>query len=129
MPKLWCIPTIHPAAIARDQTLIPAVISDLKKNPLPPPEFYVPHPSLPEVQAFTSTIFAFDIETNPATNEILCVGLSARPHHAICVPFAGAYITELKRIFENAEVLISQNGIQFDVPRLFPALGLVWEHP
>ena len=112
------IATLHPSAIARDQTLIPAVISDLKKSLTQPPELYVPRPSLAQVQAFTSRVFAFDIETNPATQEILCVGLSAERFHAICVPFAGAYIPELKRIFAAAEILVGQNSLQFDLPIL-----------
>ncbi len=121
------VPTLHPAAIARNQSMLPAVVSDLKKNPIPPPEFYKPRPTLAEVQAFTATVFAFDIETDMSTGEVICVGLSDRVFHAICVPFAGAYKKELKRIFENAEEIIGHNAIQFDIPILFPALGLTWE--
>lgn len=116
--KPVAVATLHPAAIARDQTFIPAVISDLAKSTICPPENYIPQPTLADVQAFTATTFAFDIETNPATNEVLCVGMAAKPFYAICVPFKGAYLSELKRIFSNAESIIGHNAIQFDMPIL-----------
>ena len=131
--KPVAIPTLHPAAIGRDQTLIPAVINDLKKSVILAPEFYNPHPSLADVQAFDATVFAFDIETNPSTNEVLCVGLAARPFYAMCVPFKGAYLVELKRIFRNATEVIGQNNLQFDLPLLAdndvapPAECQVWD--
>lgn len=125
-PVPICIPTVHPAALARDQSLMPAVVSDLKKSLDTPPEYYNLEPSLEDVRAFTATEFAFDIETRMDTQEITMVGLCDRPYHAMCVPFAGAYKAELKRIFENAKVLYTQNGIAFDIPRLFPQLGLEW---
>lgn len=122
------IPTLHPAALARDATLVPAVISDLKKSLLQPPEHYNTHPSLDEVRNFTAKTFAFDIETDMSTGKILCVGLCSFTGQAMCVPFSGAYIDALRRIFENAETIIGHNCIQFDIPILFPALGLEWVH-
>jgi uracil-DNA glycosylase family 4 len=121
------VATFHPAWIARDQRFIPAVVSDLKKSMVLPPENYVTHPSIAEVRAFQATQFAFDIETIRETGQITMVGLCAKNFEAICVPFGGAYIPELKRIFENATYLICQNGIAFDIPILFPALGLEWK--
>ncbi len=127
------VPTLHPAAIARDQTLIPAVISDLKKSLIQPPEHYNTHPSLDEVRSFQAKKICLDIETNPSTGEILCVGLSAREYEAMCVPFAGAYKTELRRILANAEEVIGQNLIQFDLPALAaegvapPAESQLWD--
>ena len=113
-----CVPTFHPAWIARDQRYIPAVISDLKKSLVVPPEIYDTHPGLDAVRAFTATSFAFDIETIVATGEITMVGLSDRPFHAICVPFGGAYVNELKRIFRDATELVGHNCLQFDLPHL-----------
>lgn len=117
-PEPRCVPTIHPAAVARDQSLLPAVISDLKKSLAVPPEFYSTQPTLEEVQNFVATTFAFDIETDMSTGDITMVGLCSEPYHAICVPPRGAYLTELKRIFRNATQLIGQNCLQFDLPVL-----------
>lgn len=120
------IPTLHPAFLARSQELMPAVVADLKKTLDIPDEHYIIRPSLEEVKAFTATEFAFDIETIRATGEVTMVGLCAKSTYAICVPAKGVYLDELRRIFENATVLVAHNGIQFDIPRLFALLGLEW---
>jgi uracil-DNA glycosylase family 4 len=125
------IPTIHPAALARDQSLIPAVISDLKKSLIVPPEHYDTHPSLQTVEAFQATEFAFDIETNRFTGEVLLVGLCAKAFEAIVVPAKGRYLDELRRIFRNASDIVGHNCIQFDLPVL-EGLGItsdakVWD--
>jgi DNA polymerase-1 len=112
------VATLHPAFIARDQTMFPVVVNDLLKSPEPDPEHYNPYPSLEDVAKFTARKFAFDIETRGFTKEILMVGLCAEPFHGMCVPFSGAYIPELKRIFRNATHVITHNGIAFDLPIL-----------
>lgn len=116
--ELAGIATIHPAAIARDQTMFPCVVGDLKKGLEIAPEYYDPTPSLETVSNFRHAKFAFDIETNGFTREIKMVGLCAEPYKAICVPFRGPYIPELKRIFQNARYVIGHNCIQFDLPIL-----------
>ena len=116
--KTRVIPTLHPSYISRDQTMIPIVVNDLKKNTQVPPEHYNLTPSLEDVRAFEATDLAFDIETNPATQQILMVGLAVTPFRAMVVPFSGPYIPELKRIFKNAKTLYGQNSIQFDIPIL-----------
>lgn len=125
-PEPLTVPTLHPSYIARDQSMLPAVVSDLAKSLALAPEHYNVQPTLDDVRAFTATEFSFDIECTRDTGKITMVGLSEKPFYAMCVPFSGAYIAELKRIFENAEVLYCQNGIAFDIPRLFPHLGLEW---
>lgn len=84
------VPTLHPAFLARTQGFIPAVVSHLKKSLIVPPEHYLLTPTLEDVKRFAAPIFAFDIETDPATGRILCVGLSKvrtafipreKPHH------------------------------------------------
>lgn len=131
--KTRAIPTLHPAYIARDQLMFPVVANDLKKAPVVPPEHYNILPSLADVQAFKAREFAFDIESNPATGEITLLGLSAQRYHAIVVPFSGAYIPELKRIFANATAVYGQNVWQFDIPKLadngvkLPAEAVVWD--
>jgi uracil-DNA glycosylase family 4 len=112
------VATFHPAWIARDQRFIPAVVSDLKKSMVLPPENYSVHPDISEVRAFTATSFAFDIETIRETGQITMVGLCDRQFHAICVPWGGEYTRELKRIFHNAEEVTGHNCLQFDLPAL-----------
>jgi uracil-DNA glycosylase family 4 len=126
-PEPIAVPTLHPAFIARNQELLPAVIADLKKTLDQPEEHYNTTPELEVVRAFTATEFAFDIETVWGSNRITMVGLCAESTKALCVPAVGAYLPELKRIFENATDIVAHNGIQFDVPRLFNLLGLEWK--
>lgn len=113
-----CVPTLHPAALAREQSYIPAVVSDLRKSLNVPPEFYLTNPTIDQVKEFNATTFAFDIETDMSTGQITMVGLCDRPFHAISIPFRGAYLQELNRIFGAAEELVGQNCVQFDLPVL-----------
>lgn len=123
--KVRVIPTLHPSFIMiYGQGFIPVVISDLKKGTTLPPEYYNTKPTLDDVASFRATKLALDIETNRFSQQIICVGLSDKPYHAMCVPFQGAYITEIKRIIENAEEIITHNGISFDMPRLCAALKI-----
>ena len=62
--KPLVIPTLHPAAIMREQKMIPVAINDLQKSLRIPPENYNLFPSLNDVAAFRDKIFAFDIETS-----------------------------------------------------------------
>lgn len=112
------VPTFHPSYIMRDQDMIPVAINDLRKTLEIEPEFYEIYPSLQQVRDFKATKFAFDIETNRWTKEISMVGLSASPFHSIVIPFSGEYVTELIRIFADAEEVIGQNCLQFDLPIL-----------
>ena len=116
--KVRVVPTLDAKYIMRDQSMIPIMVNDLKKNTQVPPEYYNLDPSIPELQEFVATEFAFDIETNPATKEISMVGLCDRPYHVIVVPFRGAYITELRRIFAAAKTVYGQNILAFDLPIL-----------
>ena len=124
------VATLHPAAIMREQTYLPVAINDLRKSLIPPPEYYNLQPSLEDVQKFTAKEFALDIETAywyGDAKKIMMVGFSDKPHHAIVVPFQGPYIAEIRRIICNAENIITQNGLQFDIPILFEALGVEWK--
>jgi hypothetical protein len=111
----------------RDSAMIPATISDLQKGTQVPPEFYNTQPTIEDVQAFVATKFALDIETNRFTKQIICVGLCEKMGKAIVVPFQGAYIAEIRRIIIGAEEIIGHNLVQFDMPHLEEALGLVWK--
>lgn len=116
--KTLAVPTFHPAYIARDQSMLPKVVNDLAKGNVPPPEHYDLYPSLDKVQAFDAKEFAIDIESDIKTGKIFLVGLSSKLYHSMTVPFKGAYIGELQRIFRNAEVIIGHNILQFDLPKL-----------
>lgn len=115
------MPTLHPAYIARDQSMLPVFINDLAKGTQEPPEHYNLQPTLDDVRRFSAKEFAFDIETAywwGDHTKVTMVGLSDRLYHAMVVPFEGAYIDQLKRIFREARALIGHNSIQFDLPVL-----------
>lgn len=116
IPKV--VPTLHPAYIMRDQAMIPAVISDLKKGVTTPPEYYNLHPTLQDVTDFRSQFVCFDIESNRFTGQITMIGLQYKPFHVMVVPFTGKYIDEIKRIFRNATHVVGHNIIGFDLPKL-----------
>ena len=92
------MPTIHPAAILRDWTLRPSVVSDFEK--VREEMMYAEikskkkeieiNPSLETIlehidEARQSDYCAFDIETE--SNQITCLGIAYKPDHAICIPF------------------------------------------
>jgi len=112
------IPTFHPRYIAKDQAMFPVAINDLRKTLEVDPEHYNIYPTIEDVKKFTATKFAFDIETAGWTKEIALVGLCCEDFKVIVVPFIGAYVDELRRIFANAKEVIGQNLIQFDLPVL-----------
>lgn len=120
--KPLAVATLHPAYIARDQSMMPVVVNDLKKNIVPPPENYILFPSIEQVRAFvdSTTDFCFDIETNPKDGykTITMVGISKNPYQAMCVPFRGLYKDELKKLFAKANSVIGWNCTQFDLPKL-----------
>lgn len=116
-PKV--IGTLHPSYIMQyGQSMIPVVISDLKKGTQVPPEHYNLHPTVQDLVDFRATTFTYDIETNMFTNRITMVGLCYKPYHVIVVPFQGAYIDELKRIFRDVKNIIGHNCIMFDNPHM-----------
>jgi uracil-DNA glycosylase family 4 len=118
--KAIAVPTYHPAFIMRNQLLSKVVIADLTKSTTRVPEYYNLHPSIDDVEAFAEqyTTFSFDIENDRHTLEISVVGLVGKPYHAMCVPFRGAYIPILKRLFAKAKNVIGQNSLQHDEPIL-----------
>lgn len=107
----------------RNQEMLPVAGNDLRKSLIEPVENYIPYPSIEDVRAFTATTFAFDIETPKYRTlgdnaPVEMVGLSSAATTAMCVPVRGEYLSELKRIFREAKVIIGWNSISFDLPRL-----------
>jgi uracil-DNA glycosylase len=115
------VPTLHPAYLMRQPSLFSVAVRDLRRGLELPPENYDLDPTIETVRNFTSTTFAFDFEWDQWNNITMC-GLSDRMYSAICVPFRGMFIPELKRIFEAAEVIIGHNIIDADMA-YFERLG------
>jgi len=113
----YVVPTIHPAAIARNAKMMSIVVGDLRKSPIIPPEHYTLYPTPADLAAFTAKRFAFDFEWD-WTGEITLCGLSSRMYEAIVVPFTDEFIPELRRIFEGAEELIGHNIVTADTKHL-----------
>lgn len=123
------IATLHPSAIARDQTMFPVCVNDLMKGLEQPPEYYTPFPSIEDVRAFKFTTFSYDIEapkyrTMGDYAPVEMVGLCAKKFFSMCVPMTGEYLVELKRIFSSATNIIGHNSLSFDLPKLQDGLGI-----
>ena len=125
--KARVIGILHPSYLMRDSAMIPATISDLSKGTQIPPQHYNVEPTLADLEDFNARTLVFDIETNRFTQQITMVGIAdaRRKYHVVVVPFHGAYIKELKRIFYDAEELVGQNIIGFDLDHLKEAGVLV----
>lgn len=125
--------TLSPEQVQRQQKLYPVVINDLRKDLNLPEENYNLFPSVADLRAFTSTRFAFDIETSYTADEngkreVYIVALSNASGRALVVPFSQPYMGELRRIFANAESVVGHNVIQFDLPQLaFHDIGIGYE--
>jgi uracil-DNA glycosylase family 4 len=109
------VPTIHPAALMRQAKLTSVVVRDLRRSLALAPEHYNLFPTMEDVKRFKSKSFAFDFEWN-AAGEITICGLSDRFYGAIVVPWREPYISEVRRIFENAEHIIGHNIVGADLP-------------
>jgi uracil-DNA glycosylase family 4 len=121
--KARVIAILHPAYLMRDSAMIPATISDLTKGVQIPPQHYNTKPTVEDLEGFNARTLILDIETNRFTQQITMVGIAdaRRAYHVVVVPFHGAYIAELKRIFLEAEELVGQNIIGFDLDHLATA--------
>jgi len=131
-PKV--IGILHPSYLMRDQSMIPATISDLKKGLDVPPEHYQLQPTVDDVLSFCNAkVLCFDIETDRRTNKITMVGLAVKPYYVTVVPWSGNYIGALMAVFKTAEELVGQNHISFDIPFLernevrFDNLKQLWD--
>jgi uracil-DNA glycosylase family 4 len=117
--EIRTVPTYDAERIRKDQTMLPVVINDLRRSLFVDPERYNIFPTLDDVKNFKAKHFAFDLETNRWNrNEIYMIGFSAGPYEAMVVPYSPEYLDEIKRIFWEAESVVGQNLIQFDLPVL-----------
>lgn len=115
------VPTLHPSYLMRQAGMFSVAVRDLRRTLDIPPEEYDLYPSIDTVRSFRSTVFAFDFEWDEWNNITMC-GLTDRSYVAIVVPFVGDFILELKRIFEDAEVIIGHNIVDADTS-YFERLG------
>lgn len=115
------IPTLAPEKLMRQPKLSSAVIGDLKKSYLLPPENYNLFPTIEEVEAFHAKRFAFDLEWDADGCVTLC-GLSDRFYSSLVVPWIEPYLSILRSIFEGATDLIGHNIVSADLPHI-EALG------
>ena len=116
------VPTLHPAFLMRQAGLFTVAVRDLRRGLELPPEDYNLYPIIEQVRNFTDRTFAFDFEWEPRTGDITMCGLTSKPYTSICVPFVDPFISELKRIFEAAEVIIGHNIVDADTA-YFEKLG------
>lgn len=92
-----CLPTFHPAAVLRNPKLFPIVAEDFLKaarhaGPEPltrPVRTICVADTIEEATSFWSQhggpLYSCDIETK--NSEITCLGFSAKPSHALVIPF------------------------------------------
>ncbi len=116
--KYTVMPTLSPEYCQKDQTIIPAVLSDLSKSLIVPEQHYETNPTLEQLEDFNAETLSVDIEINRFTEQITMVGFTDKAYHAIVVPFRGAYIPQIKRILAGVKTFVGQNCIAFDIPRL-----------
>lgn len=113
-------PTIHPAALMRQQSEIPSVVNDLAKAARCEPyeENLNTRPSVGDVLALAnSPVIAVDIETG-VDGAITHIGLSAKPHEGLVVPATKTYLEVVKRVLHSTRALVGHNLIHFDLPHL-----------
>lgn len=116
------LPTLSPSSLMKQANMFSVVTRDLQKSTTLPAENYTLYPSLDEVRAYAATTFAFDFEWDPASGRITICGLTDRIGRCLVVPFEGAYVVELKRIFEAASDIIGHNIVGADT-KYFSSLG------
>lgn len=127
------LPTIHPAAIMRQQDMFPIVVADLQRaateaispDYTPPKQDYTLEGNVGHIQKFhgytalRDAPFAFDVETNsltPSPTSITLLGLSHESGTAVVIDnVRGALEKEaLWHLFSGARTKIGHN-IMFDI--------------
>lgn len=114
-PKV--IPVYHPAYLMRQPSLFSVAVRDFRKRPTLPPERYNLYPTVEDIQGWQGKEFVFDFEWD-RTGEITLCGLSSKLYEAVVVPWEAPYRPHLKRIFEEAEMLVGHNIVGADLPHL-----------
>jgi len=150
VPGALLVPTLHPAHVIQDYTMLGTVIADIERavkvardGLAPVPRRLVIEPSLGAMREWwqehgaRADLLSVDIETT--RGQVSCVGFASDPTNAICVPFVDwrqpsrSYWPTLAQELEAwglvAEWLASpvpkclQNGL-FDVSYLHGRMGL-----
>ena len=67
------------------------------------PEVPLQEPARKERLQWEAELLAIDIETNPTSGDMLCVGFSYKEDEAICIPYTTAFNRQaIRRICEHA---------------------------
>ncbi|MCH7759816.1 hypothetical protein IIA15_00220, partial [candidate division TA06 bacterium] len=104
IPDVKVIPTLHPSYILRDPSMKPRWALDWQRIAdeskfrgihLPEREHFI-DPTISDIQDFSkeiagSEMFSIDIETNPATGDLLCIGFSSDPLFSFTIPTTLTY--------------------------------------
>ena len=108
------IGTLHPSFIMRTANMFSVAVMDFKKSTWVPPEHYNLYPTIQEVRAYKAPLCSFDFEWSSDLEVTMC-GFSNELYHSIVVPWCEPFITECKRIIEEAEILIGHNLISAEM--------------
>jgi len=124
------LPTIHPAAIMRQQDMFPVVVADLQRAATeaispeytPPKQDYVLEGNVGHIQGFGGSPFTFDVETShlePNPMSITLLGLSDASGTAVVIdnPRGALELEALRKVFSSPVTKIAHN-IMFDVRHL-----------
>ncbi len=112
------LPILHPTYIMKDSKWYDITIGDIKNDLQLVPEDFNLNGTLLDLQAWDEKEFAFDLEWNPQTLEVSLCGFSNGYGKATVWDWKPEYIPEIKRIFEESEVLIGHNIVGADLPIL-----------
>lgn len=108
------VPTLHPAYLMRQASLFSVAVKDMQRGLELPPEDYDLLPSIETVRAFHEPIVSFDFEWDRQGNVEMC-GVAGRYYKCLVIPFRDEYIPEIRRILEEAKVLIGHNLIDAEM--------------
>lgn len=128
------LPSLHPKYLLRQPELMRRVIADFERvadeakaaQPVrvPKQRNFIVFPSQADIVQFERQVaaadvhanyLAIDIETNPASGNLLCVGFSLHDQEAICIPFkSGFHLNAIRRLCASACPKVLHNGL-YDV--------------
>lgn len=124
------LPALHPAMLIKQPELTRRALVDFERvgdelaSPqpvrVPKARNFIVYPSEPDIRYFEASLkaadlVAVDIETNPSSGDLLCVGFSRHDREAICIPYTTSFNRQaIRRICEHACGKAFHNGL-YDV--------------
>lgn len=140
------IPTVHPAAVMRMFSLQPIASLDFQRIkvesesptlPTPYQDIFKVNPSFGEVMHYLEEVLpkqsylAFDIETLPDKEAIMCIGFAWSKQTAICIPLffstsswwsieeEMAIIKAICKLFDNTSIKFIAQNAQYDLTYIY----------